>query len=130
MKEKTMRLKILTVVLALAGGVLLTVNTSPAQAADTTVTCNGPVVEMNTGQDGTPPRFTIHCTTGSSAGNITFFAYKIATSGVIAEMLLATFNGLVGSPSILLSSNLSDTSGAAWGCAASNCRIIDYLFAY
>jgi hypothetical protein len=106
----------------------------PAYATDTAVTCNSPTGTINTGQDGTSPRFTITCTGGSSAGNVTFFAYKFATKGDLTEILEHTLSSFVLAnglgKTIDLSSNLADTSGNAWGCSSSNCRILDYLTGY
>ena len=129
-----MRKNLTAAMLALAAGTFLTFAAAPAKAADTVVTCKGPFAEVNTGQDGTSPRFTIHCTGGSSAGSVTFFAYEISTNGTIAQLLSQAFETYAvrysqTSPgaAVTISSDLSDTSGAAWGCGADNCRIIDYL---
>ncbi len=127
-----MRMKLRDAMLALAGGALLAVAAAPAEAADTTVSCATPFAEVNTGQDGTSPRFTIHCIGGSTAGSITFFAYQISTNPTVAQLLLqafTTFEAKTSPPpgTIPISSDLSDTSGVAWGCGAANCRIIDYL---
>ncbi len=117
----------------LAFGAVLSVTAAPARAADTTVTCNGPVLQVNTGLgDLTPARFTIRCSGGTNAGAITYFAYRISTNRFIPPLLAGAFNAFViqhpGQP-IKIASNLSDTSGAAWGCGFGNCRIIDYLAA-
>jgi hypothetical protein len=115
----------------LAGAALLAADTVSAKAADTLVTCDTPIAEVNTGHDGTSPRFTIQCTGGSSAGVITYFAYEIKASPNVAQMLSRSFETfLLQNPTgaaIRILSNLSDTSGAAWGCGGANCRIIDYL---
>jgi hypothetical protein len=126
-----MRMNLMGAKLALAGGAFLAITAAPAKAADTLVTCDTPIATVNTGQDGTPPRFTIQCTGGSSAGPIVFFAYKIETNPNVAQLLSRAFETFVlqharGS-AVTLSSNLSDTSGAAWGCGAGNCRILDYF---
>ncbi len=106
---------------------------SPSQltpATDTTVTCNFPQVQTNSGQDGTAPRVTIVCTGGSSVPNIIAFAVEIKTNTTVAELVERITAGWVlegfGSQ-ISISSNLSDTSGNAWGCGSANCRKLDYV---
>jgi hypothetical protein len=133
-EENAMRMNLIGAMLGLAGGAFLAVTSTPAKAADTVVTCKGPFAIVNTGQDGSSPRFTIHCTGGSSAGSITFFAYQISASATVAQLLAQAFETYIArfaatSPGVAvpIASDLSDTSGAAWGCGAANCRIIDYL---
>jgi hypothetical protein len=125
-----MRVKILGAAFALAGGAFMAAGSSPAQADDTDVTCSLPVAQVNSGQDGTAPRFTIECTGGSSAGNITYFGYEISKDPTVAALLERAFNDWIivhpASP-ITVRSNLSDTGGAAFGCGAANCRILDYV---
>jgi hypothetical protein len=103
-------------------------------AADTSVTCTSPLVELATGRNGTKPRVTVVCTGGSSVSGIDYFAYEIsANPNVTAAIpeLVGSFVQVNGpGTSITILSDLSDTSGAAWGCAASNCRIIDFLYGY
>ncbi len=130
-----MRIGVKGAMFALAASALLSGLGPPAEAADTAVTCRQPFATVNTGQDGTPPRFTIHCDGGSSAGNITFFAFQISTNPTVAQLLsqafetyITRFAGSAPGKAIGLSSNLSDTSGNAWGCGAGNCQIIDYGF--
>jgi hypothetical protein len=125
-----MRMKHMAAMLALAAGAFLTLNATSAKAADTTVTCKQPFAVVNTGQDGTQPRFTVHCVGGSSEGSITYFAFEISTNTTVAQLLsqaFATFSARFPGKAIPISSDLSDTSGVAWGCGAGNCRIIDYL---
>jgi len=103
-------------------------------ATDTMVTCNKPVVQLAAGRDGSQPRVTIYCSGGSSAPGIDYFASEISANATVAAAiptLVASWvleNG-VGS-SITIQSNLSDTSGTAWGCGSGNCRIVDYLDGY
>lgn len=103
-------------------------------AADSTVTCHTPQVQLAAGRDGTKPRVTIYCKGGSSVSGINYFAYEISANPTVASAiptLVASWvleNGLGSSITIL--SDLSDVSGAAWGCGADNCRIIDYLYGY
>ena len=103
-------------------------------AADTEVTCNAPQVQLAAGRDGTKPRVTIYCAGGSSVSGIDYFAAEISASPVVAAAITPLVGDwvLVHGPtsSITIYSNLSDTSGVAWGCGASNCRIIDYLLGY
>jgi hypothetical protein len=132
-----MRMKVKASILGLTGAVAFSALAPAAKAADTTVICKGPVATVNTGKgDGTPPRFTIHCSGGSSAGSITFFAYEIAVNPTVALLLSQAFETYItryssANPGVAvpIASNLSDTSGDAWGCGAGNCRIIDYLVA-
>jgi hypothetical protein len=132
-----MRMKVKAAILALTGTAVFSVLAPPAKAADTTVICKGAVLTVNTGKgDGTPPRFTIHCSGGSSAGSITFFAYLISNNPGVAQLLAQAFEAYMvryssSNPgiSVPIASNLSDLSGDAWGCGAGNCRIIDYLVA-
>jgi hypothetical protein len=120
--------------LLITGAAALAFSAAPAHAADTAVTCAAPTGTINTGQDGTSPRFTIQCTGGSSAGHITFFAYKFATNANLTALLERTLSSFVlakgTGATVEISSNLSDTSGTAWGCGGANCRIIDYLTGY
>ena len=103
-------------------------------ATDTQVTCNTPQVQLAAGRDGTKPRVTIFCAGGSSVSGIDYFAAEISASPAVAAAITPLVGDwvLVHGPttSITIYSNLSDTSGAAWGCGASNCRIIDYLLGY
>jgi len=122
----------MTTTLALALGAFQLVSATAAKA-DSTVTCKNPIVAVNTGVGATSsslPRFTIQCLGGSSAGNITYFAYEISVNPSLAALLMQTFQTWVlqdGSGSITIQSNLDDVSGPAWGCGYDNCRIIDYL---
>ena len=104
-----------------------------ARAADTEVTCYAPQIEVNTGQDGTQPRMTLHCTGGSSVTGIDYFAFEISVSPSLAQMIQQTYQGFLEthkkSP-VLVSSNLSDTSGNGWGCGVGNCRIIDFAIGH
>jgi hypothetical protein len=98
-------------------------------AADlTTVTCKAPVSEVATGQDigSLAPRFTILCTGGSSAGNITYFAFRISDNPTVAQLLEGQLSPDMKSIRIL--SDLTDTSGNSWGCGGANCRIIAYMY--
>jgi hypothetical protein len=125
-----MRVNLMTTTLALAIGVFLNVAATTAKAGETAVSCSGPVGFVNTGLDGTPPRFTIQCAGGSSAGSITYFAYRISTNANLAAMLVNTFQTYVlqsGGGTITISTDLTDVSGNAWGCSSSNCRVMDYL---
>jgi hypothetical protein len=103
-------------------------------AADTGVTCNAPVVQLAAGRDDTKPRMTVYCSGGSSEGSIVYFASEISANATVAASIPTLVQGWVltngSSSSITIYSNLSDTTGAAWGCGASNCRIIDYLLGY
>jgi hypothetical protein len=103
-------------------------------ATDTLVTCNSPQVQLSAGKDGTKPRVTIYCSGGSSEGGIVYFASEISANSNVADLiptLVANFVLINGtSAPITLWSNLSDTSGAAWGCGGSNCRILDQMLGY
>jgi hypothetical protein len=103
-------------------------------AADTSVTCNSPVVQLASGRDDTKPRITVYCSGGSSEGSIVYFASEISANATVAAAIPTLVQGwvLTNGPSsaITIYSNLSDTSGVAWGCGASNCRIISYLLGY
>jgi hypothetical protein len=74
------------------------------------------------------------CTGGSSAGNITYFGFRISDNPQVAQLILEQLGFYVqvhgATGPINIRSNLSDTSGNAWGCAASNCRIIDFVYGY
>jgi hypothetical protein len=103
-------------------------------AADTTVTCTTPQVQLAAGRDGTKPRITIFCAGGSSVSGIDYFAAEISSNTTVAAAIpamVASWVQVYGvGTSITIESNLSDVSGAAWGCGASNCRIIDYLVGF
>jgi hypothetical protein len=79
------------------------------------------------------PNYTIVCTGGSSAGDITHFSYKVAANVNVVQLLSRSAGdhavGTNDGP-ITIYSNLSDTSGSAWGCGTGNCRIIDQLVGY
>lgn len=107
--------------------------TAPAMAADTAVTCNAPVAFVITGVEGALANYTIHCSGGSSAGDIVNFSYKVATSVYVAQLLQKSAGDHAISTNdgpITIYSNLSDLSGSAWGCGTGNCRIIDQLVGY
>ena len=103
-------------------------------ATDTAVTCNAPQVQLSAGRDGTKPRVTIVCSAGSSEGSIIYFAAEISANATVAAAIPGMVQGWVlvhgSSSTITLYSNLSDTSGVAWGCGAANCRILDQFLAY
>ena len=105
-------------------------------AADTQVLCNTPQVDLwYTGGGSSPnPQVTIDCTGGSSAPGIEFFAFLIKDNVTMASMIPVLVGNavLVGGPgtSITIYSNLSNTSGDAWGCGAGNCRILDQVYGY
>ncbi len=104
-------------------------------AEDTKVTCTAPqVVVWYTGVGSTAnPQVTIDCTGGSSAG-FQYYAFLIKESPTLASMIpLLVGNAVLvhgTATTITIYSDLSDTAGAAWGCGASNCRIIDEVFGY
>jgi len=92
------------------------------------VTCAAPVAEVATGQSIGPlaPRFTVVCTGGSTAGNITYFAFRISDNPTVAQLLATLLRPNMKSIGII--SDLNDTSGNSWGCGGANCRIIAYLY--
>ena len=104
-------------------------------AADTQVTCTAPQVSVwYTGVGKTAnPQVTIDCTGGSSAG-FQFYAFLIKDNVTMASLIPVLVGDavLVGGAgtTITLYSDLSNTSGAGWGCGASNCRIIDLVYGY
>jgi len=126
------KLQFVGAILIAAAGAFL----RPASAAETQVNCFDPSSQVSTGLDGTAPRFTIQCSSAST-GKIVYFAYKIAENPAVAQMLQTQFNifvqmerasGLsVNNIDLILYTDLSNESGASWGCGAANCRIIDYL---
>ena len=97
-------------------------------AAQTTVLCVSPQVQVTTGLDGTPPRVTINCTGGSSAAGIPFFALRFSDNPTVASVLptaIGAYLQIYGATAKLqILTDLSDTSGDAWGCSATNCRRI------
>jgi hypothetical protein len=101
-------------------------------ATDTQVTCNAPQVQL--GRDGTKPRITVFCSGGSSVSGIDYFTAEISANPTVAAAITALVGNWVTvhgpASSITIYSNLSDTSGVAWGCGAANCRILDYLLGY
>jgi len=105
----------------------------PSGAAVTQVTCDEPVLVVSTGKDGTAPRVTVFCVEGSTAGNISYFAWRISDDPDVAQLVqsaLAAHNiraGGVTHNSVILTSDLADASGNAWGCGADNCRIINEI---
>jgi hypothetical protein len=123
-------LKAIWAVLAAVSVSFLSMLSAPESlAADLTkVTCMGPRSEVATGQDigSLAPRFTIVCTGGSSAGNITYFAFRIADNSTVAQLLALQLSPNM--KSIMISSDLTDVSGNSWGCGGANCRIIAYMY--
>jgi hypothetical protein len=103
-------------------------------ATDTQVTCNAPQVQLAAGRDGTKPRITVFCSGGSSVSGIDYFAAEISANPTVAAAIPALVGGWVAvhgpASSITILFDLSDISGVAWGCGASNCRILDYLLGY
>ncbi len=103
-------------------------------ATDTAVTCTAPQVELSAGRDGTKPRVTIYCSGGSSEGAIVYFASEISANGTVAAAIPAVVGDWVKvngkASSITIYSDLSDSSGPAWGCGFDNCRILDQLLGY
>lgn len=101
-------------------------------AAPTTVLCVSPLLEVTTGADGTAPRVTINCSGGSSAPGIPYFAFQISTNPAVAALLqqvIGPFLLLRGvTAQLQIVTDLSDTSGNAWGCSAANCRVIYALY--
>jgi hypothetical protein len=127
--------KVIRAVLAAASAALLVMLFAPASfaASLTTVTCKTPVSQVATGYDiTTSPRWTIVCNGGSSAPGIMYFAFRISDGATVAELLeaqLASYLKIHGTAaSIMILSDLADISGASWGCGASNCRLIAYLY--
>jgi hypothetical protein len=120
--------------LAILGSLAFLASAQKSYAADTAVSCNTPQVQLAAGRDGTKPRLTVYCAGGSSVSPIVYFAFEISSNEVGAlsiAPLVASWVAENGAASpITIYSNLSDTSGAAWGCGASNCRIIDYITGY
>ncbi len=117
-----------TLALAAIAGVSLFAGAA-ARAADTAVTCYMPQIEVNTGQYNTQPRMTLHCLGGSSASGISYFAVEVSQNPVVAQMVQQVYQSFLSvnkKASVQLASNLSDTSGDAWGCSSNNCRILDY----
>ena len=136
-KQNGMRVRLFGALLALAGGAVLAGHAAPASAATTTtVTCFKPVTQISTGQGGTfdQPRWTLQCLGGSTASNVTFFAWRLADDPYVAPLLEEAFGHLIlaGKPpaSVTILTNLSDISGNAWGCGSANCRKISFLMGY
>ena len=127
-----MRMNFMGAKLALAGGAFLAITAAPAKAADTLVTCDTPIATVNTGQDGTPPRFGLYnALADRRLGRSFSLQYKIETNPNVAQLLSRAFETFVlqhvrGS-AVTLSSNLSDLSGGTFGCGTGNCRILDYF---
>jgi len=89
-KQNGMRVRLFGALLALAGGAVLAGHAAPASAATTTtVTCFKPVTQISTGQGGTfdQPRWTLQCLGGSTASNVTFFAWRLADDPYVAPLL-------------------------------------------
>jgi hypothetical protein len=108
---------------------LLTTLFAPASfAAPITVLCASPQVTITTGLDGTAPRIIINCSGGSSAAGIPFFAFRISDNPTAASLLppaIGSYLLIYGATAKLqIQTDLSDTSGDAWGCSATNCRRI------
>jgi len=100
--------------------------------ADTTVKCTTPQIEVNSGDDGTPPRMTIHCLGGSNVTGIDHYAVEISPNPTVAQLAQEAIQSYLtihkNAASITFASNLNDTSGSQWGCSQTNCRILDYAF--
>jgi hypothetical protein len=102
---------------------------APASFAQmTTVLCVSPQVQITTGLDGTAARIVINCSGGSSAAGIPFFAFRISDDPTVVAFLppaIGSYVLLYGAMAKLqILTDLSDTSGDAWGCSATNCRRI------
>jgi hypothetical protein len=88
------------------------------------VTCVAPAAEVATGESIAPleARFTVVCTSGSTAGNTTYFAFRISDNPTVAQVLAAQLRPNMKSLAVI--SDLNDASGISWGCGGANCRII------
>jgi hypothetical protein len=128
--------KVICTVFAAVVAPFLVMLSAAASFADplTKVTCHAPVSEVATGQGigALAPRITFVCTRGSSAGNITYFAFRLSDNPTVAQLLEAQLGPYLQThgtnAAITILSDLSDTSGASWGCGAANCRIIAYMY--
>jgi hypothetical protein len=103
-----------------------------AFAADTNATCADPQLQINTGEDGTQPRTSIFCAKGSSVPGILWFAFRDSSNPTVAQLIALNYQSYFQAAAtqgchLHISTNLSDTSGNAWGCGGANCRIIDYI---
>ena len=108
---------------------LLTTLFAPASfAAQTTVVCVSPQVSVTTGLDGTASRIIINCSGGSSAAGIPFFAMRFSDNPTVASLIPTAIGSYLlvygATAKIQILTDLSDTSGDAWGCSATNCRRI------
>ena len=125
-----MRINLKGTMLGLAASALMTMAATPAKSADTLVTCKTPFADVNTGQDGSKTSDLPYTVSVARRRRASPLAYEISVNGTIAQLLshaFETFEIQSRGAAVPISSDLSDTSGAAWGCGASNCRIIDYL---
>jgi hypothetical protein len=125
-----------SVSMLLASLMLLPVTAASAFTLETAVTCKEPIVWIQTGLDGSTPRVTIQCLGGSSVPGIVYFAWpmRTATDETLALLIERTVAGLVLehgiNATLTLYSELSNTSGNAWGCGSANCRILGQLIGY
>jgi hypothetical protein len=97
------------------------------------VTCADPQLQINSGRDGTAPRTAIFCPKGSSASGVSWFSFRDSDNPTVAQLIALEHQAYfqeaaTQSCHLHILTNLLDTSGAAWGCGASNCRIIDFIF--
>jgi hypothetical protein len=109
-----------------------------ALAADTQVSCVAPIMEIDTGADGTAPRATVYCSGGAktSSGNTSVVYYTYAFSGnpgnpAVAQSIVEFIgfnNMLLGKTSTITIYSDFSVSAVPNGCGPANCRMIDHIF--
>jgi len=115
-----MNLKKLTLYSACLLGVCVA---SPALADE--FVCTPVAISMY--NQGSPGRIHVECSTSVAIGtnNIRFFAVPTIASADqnYASRVLSTYTtALISSRKLTISYTASDTSGASWGCGATDCR--------
>lgn len=113
---------------AISVSLLATLFAPASFAAQTTVLCKSPQVQVTTGLDGTAARLVINCSGASSAPGIPYFAFRISDNPIAVELVIQQLGAYLfihgAMAQLQIVTDLSDTSGDAWGCSATNCRRI------
>lgn len=68
-------------------------------------------------------RVHIQCSTAAAPGGIYYFAVPSSDSGTASRFLSIFTTAKVTGKNVLIYYTASDTSGNAWGCNASDCRV-------
>jgi hypothetical protein len=93
---------------------------SPLSAAPVSHSCRATEVATF------PERIHVRCNK-AAGGGIVFFAVPTANNEHAARILSTLLTGHVAGKTMVMGYDTTDTSGAAFGCAANDCRRLHYV---